>query len=629
MPLARLTNKKTKIINTHYATDTAKNIMTKPSNSVNTAKTSQGLCNVMNSFILTLLTLIILLISHNAYALSKVTAVVDKNPAMINESILLTVTADDNVNNNALDTRPLLKDFIVGQTRVSSQTNIVNFSATRMTKWQVTLIARRTGQYTIPALTVEDQQTAPIVLNVIAANDPSSTKQTDIFITSVLSTDEVYVQQSLTLSIKLHFAVDLHSASIDKPELTGAIIEKIGKDKQTDGLINGKRYRIIEQTYAITPEQSGEFIISGPVFSGEIRQASNRRSNFFSYAQTKPVSLIGDELNITVLPIPVTYPSNAQWLPTDILTLHQEWQGNNGQFIVGEPITRIITLTAAGLSKAQLPKLTMQSSPGLKIYPDQAELHSSLRNNRLFSQKIQSFALIPSTAGDFILPEMQVTWFNTVTNKIEQATLPSQTISVQPANESITLNDQSESSSTRRQNDSSDQGVNLTNDTSQQSSVTNTQLAVQDKSLQWLFLSLWLFTLLAWLTHIIYLKKALPKKVQPHIITHSGNHYLALLAVCKKNNAEQTLNLLLPWLKQLLADNNVGIAVHNIAQAQTMVQNQSFTHAVTHLQQFLYGKNKLDDSSPWQGTDLLSAIQAVNKYHQAKHNTHQKMSLNP
>ena len=191
-----------------------------------------------------------LLFSNNVFALSKVTAVVDKNPAMINESILLTVTADDDVNRNALDTSPLLSDFIVGQTSVSSQTSMVNFKTTRVTKWQIVLIARTPGQFIIPALTIENQQSEPVELTVVAAKEANNTTQTDIFVTSEVSRNEVYVQQLLTLSIKLHFAVDLKSGNLTEPSLTGATIEKIGQDKQSDNIINGRRYRVIEQTYA-------------------------------------------------------------------------------------------------------------------------------------------------------------------------------------------------------------------------------------------------------------------------------------------------------------------------------------------------------------------------------------------
>ncbi len=577
--------------------------------------------SLLQRLVLWLFILSLLLLGNQAHALSNVTATVDKNPAMINESILLTVTADDDVDRNALDTSPLLTDFIVGQTSVSSQTSMINFKTSRTTKWQVILIARKAGEFTIPPLTIENKQSAPIALTVVEAKSTDTDIQADIFITSELSSEQVYVQQLLTLTLKLHYAVELKSGNLTEPLLTGASIEKAGQDKQSESIINGKRYRVIEQTYAITPEQSGEFTLQAPVFSGEILQASQRRSSFLSFAQTKPVSILGEELAISVLPIPENYPTDVQWLPTDILTLHQEWQSSDGQFTVGEPITRTITLTAAGLAKAQLPKLDMKSSRGLKVYPDQAELNSTVSNGRLVSQKVQNFALVPSAAGDFTLPAMKVTWFNTVTNKIEQATLPSQTITVQPGDSIAPTVDVNPTAIEQAQQAPS----------SAIAATTNKSIVTQNNSLQWVFLALWLLTTFAWFSHTLYLKSVAgqTKTTNRGQVNSRGNHYLALLTACKKNNAEKALQLMLPWLQQLLANNHTNTQINNIAQAQALINDQNFATALNDLQQHLYGKNAVNGAPSWQGMALLNAIQSLQNRQNEQTNNAETLALNP
>ena len=127
-----------------------------------------------------------LFISTSALSLTQVTASIDKNPAMMNESIVLTIVADDNINQNDLDTSLLLKDFIVGRTSASSQTSMINFKTTQSTEWRVVLIPKKPGKVTIPALAINDKKTAPISLVILEKND-NSTEQQDIFITSELS----------------------------------------------------------------------------------------------------------------------------------------------------------------------------------------------------------------------------------------------------------------------------------------------------------------------------------------------------------------------------------------------------------------------------------------------------------
>jgi len=565
-------------------------------------------------------------ISNQANALSKVTATIDKNPTVLNESVLLTVTANDDVNRNALDTSPLLANFMVGQTSVSSQTSMVNFKTSRTTTWQIILVPRKTGQLLIPALAIEQINSDPIELTVMPKNT-SDNMQADIFITSELSHEQVYVQQLFTLTLKLHFAVELKSGNLSEPELTGATFERVGKDKQSDSIINGKRYRVIEQIYAITPEESGDFTLAAPLFSGDILKASQRRSSFLSFAQTKPVSIIGEALNIKVLPIPDNYPKGSPWLPTDILTLHQEWQAINDSFTVGEPITRTITLTAAGLSKAQLPKLEMPDVRGVKIYPDQAELNSTLNQNRLVSQKRQNFALVPSNAGQFTLPAMSVTWFNTLTNKVQQSTLPAKTILVKADDSNIDINKPTDFNS---QPATTVNTGNLSEQTEQHASAENINalLVAQDKSLQWLFLGLWLLTSLAWLIQVVFFKQLKPISTQVSQTPTMGNHLPKLLAACKNNNAELALNEVLPWLKELIVRTKPAVEIHNIAQGLSYIEEQELTTALNDLQQHLYGKSAMQGKPSWQSTALVASIKQVNKKF-AQGNIVEPLSLNP
>ncbi|TPH17934.1 protein BatD [Litorilituus lipolyticus] len=567
-------------------------------------------------------------LSHSTYALTNVTATVDKNPVMHNESIVLTVIADDDVERNQLDTSPLLKDFIVGQTSVSSQTTMVNFKTSRTTSWQILLIARKTGKLTIPALEIEGNFSQPITLEVLQQSEHDNKNQQDIFITSELSRHEVFVQQLLTLTLKLHFSVELKSGNLTEPELAGATVEKIGQDQQSDTIINGKRYRVIEQTYAITPEKSGTFDLAAPMFSGEVMMPSRRRSNFLSFAETKPVSILGEKMELVVKPIPDSFINQSQnnkqmsWLPSELLSLHQEWQANGQDYMVGEPITRTITLTAAGLSKAQLPVINMKAAKGLKVYPDQAQLHSNLTKERLVSQKVQNFALVASHAGRFILPEIRITWFNTVTNKIEHATLPEQTITVKENPDAPNSNLTNIATTQPAKSSNNEAIAPSLSPSSKQAHLPSSET----NNLQWLFLGLWVVTLLAWLIHVSLIKQRKPNTPLAESTHDSGQSYIKLLAACKKGQAQLTLDLIIPWLNHSLKLSG-SAQITTIAQAQAVVSEQNFSTALNELQQHLFGKNAISGAPNWQGDMLLSAIQQFNKRQQTPTST--SLQLNP
>ena len=559
------------------------------------------------------------------YALTNVTATIDANPVVSNESIVLTVIADDSVERDSLDTSPLVKDFILARTEVSSQTSMINFKTTRTTTWQIVLIPRKTGNLIIPPLNIDGHQSQAINVQVVEqGNTANSAQQKDIFVTAELSANDVYVQQLLTLTIKLHIGIQLQRGSLTEPSLTNATIEQIGKDSESDGIVKGKRYRIIERTYAITPEQSGEFTLNTPMFSGDVMVQSTRRSGFLSFGETKPINILGKKLSLKVRPIPENYPIDAtnSWLPSELLTLHQEWQPVPSQdqsaFKVGEPITRTITLTAAGLAKAQLPKIVMNAPTGLKIYPDQAELHSNLTKERLISQKRQNFALVASHAGEYVLPKITIAWWNTVTNKYQQAILPEQTITV------LANNDLPQQPALNSPTNANTISTSPSKDNTPVPPLQEPIIIEKANDLQWLFLILWILTALAWICHVMYLKRNNSSKINNITQTKVINHYLALMAACKQNNAEQALTLILPWLNNI--NNSEGDELFTLATAIEKIDHEEFTYAVNDIQQHLYGKRTKDNS--WSGENLLKVVQHINTSGILS-NTSNKFTLNP
>jgi len=526
------------------------------------------------------------LFTDYALAASQISVTIDKNPVVVNESFVLKIIIDDDVDTNALNTSDLLNDFIVGRTSVSSQTSMMNFKTTRTTTWSTVLIAKAAGDFVIPPLTIAGIKSQAIKVQVLAKDDPLADKQQDLFITSEISTKEVYVQQQLTLTVKLHFSAELKRGSLTEPSLEGASITQIGKDKEEDTVINGRRYRVIERTYAVSPKNSGEYILKSPVFSGEILVPSSRRNNMFSFSETKPVSVIGEEIPLLVRPIPETF--QGTWLPSDLLAIHQNWQPDVTTFKVGEPITRTITLTAASLSEEQLPVLEMAVPKGLKVYPDQAQLHTGMSSGHLVSQKVRNFAIVASKPGEYQLPEISIPWWNTVTNRYQVATIAAQKITVL-ANSELEVE------------------PTVLSNAQIKPQVTGQPIIVAQASwLQWLFLALWLLTSLAWFISARFTKPSMVNLAQNE--NKNNNAYLSLLTACKNNHGLEVLALITPWINTLQSQAGKAITA-TLDEALLEIDNAKFQQEIKLLQQCYYSKDPKD----WQGNSLLALIQAINK----------------
>ncbi|MFB1000576.1 MAG: BatD family protein, partial [Colwellia sp.] len=352
-----------------------------------------------------------------------------KNPVMVNVSFILSVVAHGEVNRDAFDSSFLMKDFVVGRTSISSQTKMINFDTTRTTTWSTVLIPRNKGRFTIPAFNIDGSITKPLEVLVIPATASSASSGRDLFITTNVDVEEAYLQQQIRYTVKLHLGKDLQRGSLSSPTLENADIRQIGKDKEYNEVVEGRRYRIIERSFAIIPQQSGSFIIEGPLFEGEV--IDNSRQSFGFFNRSKAVNRVGPSQGISVLPIPSNY--DQHWLPSVFVQVDDEWQGNTRAFIAGEPITRTITLTAIGVVEEQLPEIVSIYPDSVKTYPDQAETTTVEKDNTLIAQRKESIAIIPSQAGQLLIPQVRIPWFNTMTQKTEFAVLAEKTLQILPA----------------------------------------------------------------------------------------------------------------------------------------------------------------------------------------------------
>lgn len=571
---------------------------------------------IRNLFLLCAFSLLVS--TFQARAVTQITASVSHNPVTVNESVEFTLSANDNITNNAFDFSVLEKDFRVLGTSISSQTRMVNTTTTRITSFTTRLIPKNTGSFVIPSFEYQGVKSQPIQLNVVQAANAAANQARDIFIESELSQSEVWLQQQVTYTVKLHISnqIQMTSGSLTEPKIEGALVEQQGKDRETDKILNGIRYRLIERSYKITPQRSGDFVIESPLFQAEV--ADGRRSQYF-VNRTKTITRTGDSTQLTVKAIPNDY--TGHWLPSEIVMLNDEIQPNQTEFKLGEPITRTLTLTALDVSAEQLPELLTNYPASLKVYPDQADTHSSERDNQIISQRIESAAIVPMQMGEVELPEIKINWWNTKTEKMETTRIPARTITV-IANPEL----QQQSALTNQV------PANSPTNTSpaQPSSQVETQIEYVKKPwhlnyLALCFLVLWLATSLTWMvTSVVKRKKAAPSPEDDQT-TRSNNEKLAfsrLLKACKKSDRQAIQQHLPIWVQAFSQD----LSVTNMHQAIVKLANNQVEQEIAAMQAAKFAAQGQD----WQAGKLSQVLTQLRQENlTSSSNTNQLAKLNP
>ena len=75
----------------------------------------------------------------------------------------------------------------------------------------------------------------------------------------------------------------------------------------------------------------------------------------------------------------------------------------------------------------------MPMPPSIKAYPDQPVLENRSGDDGMIGSRQEKIALIPSEAGTLTLPAIEIPWWNTDTQQMEIARIPSKTLVVLPA----------------------------------------------------------------------------------------------------------------------------------------------------------------------------------------------------
>lgn len=369
----------------------------------------------------------VLLLASLAHAADAPRAWLDRTSARLGETVTLNVQTSD-TSAGAPDFSALERDFEIGGTQSSQQVSIVNGVRDARMLWAVALQPRREGQLTIPPLTIGAAQTAPLQLQVQAAAPPAQAGG-DVFFEVEAQPTDPYVQQQVRYTVKLYYAVDLTGGNISDPKVDGLVAKHLGQDKQYVATVGGRRYQVVEQHYALTPERSGTLEIPALQFRGTTLDMRDPGS-FFS--RGREVGARSQPITLQVRAQPAGWPDGQPWLPVESLLL-QDQSALPTQVRVGDAITRSVRLQAQGAGFEQLPELQLRGVDGADIYPDKSETSTRDDGSWLYGQRIRKFAIVPNRAGTLRIPAMQVTWWNTQTDRLQTTDLPAHTISVLPA----------------------------------------------------------------------------------------------------------------------------------------------------------------------------------------------------
>jgi len=542
--------------------------------------------------------IILSLIMVSFVSQAKVIASVDRTKIVIGETFNLTISVDSNTNEQP-DLSELQEVFQVLGTSQSSSTQIINGSYSVNKSWQISLMPSGVGKNTIPPIKLGNEITRAIQVEVVKT-DPNAKANGDLFIEVETDKTSAFVKEQILITVKLFYSISLSEGSLSEPIASSAIVTQLDKGTTYSATRDGRSYTILERHYALFAEKSGNLELNPIIFSG--RDNTSRRS-FSMFSTGKPVRTVSKPLSFEIKPIPQE-AIGKDWIPARNVQLSQQW--SQGDYKVGEPITRTITVYVEGLGETQVPDIKLGDIQGVRIYPEQPQTQEEKTTQTIKTYKQVKIAIIPTHEGAIRIPEYKLEWYNTLTGETEYAKLPPVTLQVdagdyameKPVIENIFKNEQKQLKASEE---------------AQETKAVEVKIVKQDNPL-WKILAA-VFGLL-WLLTMFYLykfpKKNVQIKEQDIAVKISKNQ---IIYAIENQDAKELQTVLIDWWNQQYKESKVT----NLAQIKPFV-NPVMQKLIDTLQTQLYTHDaKIEfDKVQWLKQVKGNGLKKINQSNKAK-----------
>jgi len=524
------------------------------------------------------------------------TASLDRSITSWGESVLLQIRVDGSADEDP-DLSVLKNDFDILNQSQSSNYSLINGSMSRSKSWSINLMPKRQGDLAIPGISLGNVSTQPLHLQVLAEQSSPAglAEPKDIYLEVSASSNDVYVQAEVLLTVKLFRAVNLAQAQLTEVDVPHAIIKKMGDDKSYETVRDQRRFIVTERRYAIFPNQSGILHVPALQFTGQI---VSQRSMFNQAGRT--LRITSKPLDITVKSIPKIWPQNKPWLPAHDVSVQEVPSDDELHAKVGEPFTRTIEIRSEGLTAEQLPQiLSHASQAGFKQYPDKPELNTALGKHGLVAIRREKVAMIPTKSGDLTLPAISIVWWNTKTQGMQKAEVLQRVIAVMPAEKPANAN----ANVVRQPSPAKPKDAQVV---ASSIALADEQLHSEEKqvivwqSLSAFFAIAWLLSLFLWWRSsrkpkrlCVQAEKSESAKVSLKSIQTQ------LKSACKQGQAKQVSQLLPQWAAVFFDDPSIT----HLGQLQGL--SDTLDETILELQTFLYADV---NTRAWDGDKVLQAI---------------------
>jgi hypothetical protein len=325
------------------------------------------------------------------------------------EDWLLLIDAPGHWPLDALNIQPLLRQLAVG--RISRQVSMGESGP--QTRWLIPLHGRADS---LPALKLGPWHIPPLAfpgksLNQTSVADPEPRV---VLRASIDHQGPLYPGQPFIYELRLWLPDQIMDPSLNEPEHPDLTIRRLGDDEWHPAARPGES-GVLTRRWLLQARSPGQFTLMAPrlqanyQLDGHAEPLSGRAAPTIIQVDKAPLPLVARRLTLS-----------QQFTPAQSVAL-------------GEPIIRTLRLRLEDGDGNRV-AIPAPQVAGLKVLGDGGDRHERfLANGRLLFEQEWRQALRAQTPGVYLLPEIQLPWFNTQTGREERLTLAATPLSFTPS----------------------------------------------------------------------------------------------------------------------------------------------------------------------------------------------------
>ena len=370
---------------------------------------------------------------------------------------------------------------VVYWTLRSSQTSVTSING-KMSQsiekvYAATLVARKKGNYTIDPISAGGVRSNSLKYTIVEAgsgSDPRRQSQSpsakngsdnsnvpdasgedesggptfigkgndQLFLRANISKTTAFEQEALVYTVKLYttYSSIKFIGATDAPKFDGFVIEESNaiSNQLTFETYQGRQYATaVIARYIIFPQMSGKLKIIGNKYT--VSTDANEYYHdptFMTLTLRRPIQLnvAPNDLEVNVKPLPLPRPAN--------------FSGGVGKFTITSALKSdhavanqagSITYTVSGegnLKYIHLPELNAVFPDEIEVFSPTTDVQTSVGASNVSGSVKFDYSFMPLEQGNFVIPEVELVYFNPATEKYETSKTKSYTLSVGAGTES-------------------------------------------------------------------------------------------------------------------------------------------------------------------------------------------------